>query len=260
MKHRIAVGVFAAAVLTTASMTAGEALKSGPAVGEAIYSKELGRGPFHPLNCNGAKADMPILAFLLVQALFGDAVRAGVSTPHVPDGTAVAIEAVLTWLLVVVILGTADRHRIVGPNAALAVGATIALCGLIALPIEGASMNPARSAGPALVTGDVGNLWIYILGPLIGASLAVVLMRFLHGRQPEADAAAARIVRLPARNPEELLEDALAMLGRYAGAFVADGQHNHITRLPQTEMGFLAVCHGILDEVGDAAPQRDRPL
>ena len=50
-----------------------------------------------------------ILACLLVRALFGDAVRAGVSTPHVPDGTAVAIEAVLTWLLVVVILGTADR-------------------------------------------------------------------------------------------------------------------------------------------------------
>lgn len=136
-----------------------------------------------------------ILACLLVQALFGDAVRAGVSTPHVPDGTAVAIEAVLTWLLVVVILGTADRHRIVGPNAALAVGATIALCGLIALPIEGASMNPARSAGPALVTGDVGNLWIYILGPLIGASLAVVLMRFLHGRQPEADATAEEAAR-----------------------------------------------------------------
>ena len=132
-----------------------------------------------------------ILACLLVRALFGDAVRAGVSTPHVPDGTAVAIEAVLTWLLVVVILGTADRHRIVGPNAALAVGATIALCGLIALPIEGASMNPARSAGPALVAATLGNLWIYILGPVIGASLAVFLMRFLHGRAPDVDGTAA---------------------------------------------------------------------
>jgi hypothetical protein len=54
MKLHIAVGVFAA--LTVAVGTAGETLKSGPAVGEAIYSKELGRGPFHPLNCNGAKA------------------------------------------------------------------------------------------------------------------------------------------------------------------------------------------------------------
>jgi len=136
-----------------------------------------------------------VLACLLVRALFGDAVRAGVSTPHVPDGTAVAIEAVLTWLLVVVILGTADRHRIVGANAALAVGATIALCGLIALPIEGASMNPARSAGPALVSGDLANLWIYILGPVIGASLAVLLTRFLHGRAPEVDGTAEEAAR-----------------------------------------------------------------
>ena len=56
MKNRIAMGVFAVAALTVAVGTAGETLKSGPAVGEAIYSKELGRGPFHPLNCNGSKA------------------------------------------------------------------------------------------------------------------------------------------------------------------------------------------------------------
>jgi len=56
MKNRIAIGVFAAAVLAVAVGTAGEPLQSGPAVGEAIYSKALGRGPFHPLNCNGAKA------------------------------------------------------------------------------------------------------------------------------------------------------------------------------------------------------------
>jgi len=136
-----------------------------------------------------------VLGCLLIEALFGDAVRAGVSTPHVADGTAVAIEAILTWLLVVVILGTADRHRIVGPNAALAVGATIALCGLIALPIEGASMNPARSAGPALVSGDLSHLWIYIVGPVIGASLAVVLVRILHGRQPDRDVTAEKAAR-----------------------------------------------------------------
>ncbi|MFL5713421.1 MAG: MIP/aquaporin family protein [Chloroflexota bacterium] len=123
-----------------------------------------------------------ITAALVVRAMFGDAVRAGVSTPHlVASGTAVAIEAVLTWFLVVVILGTADRARIVGPDAALAVGATIALCGLIALPIEGASMNPARSLAPALVTGAFGDVWIYVLGPLIGGCLAVGLTRLVHG-------------------------------------------------------------------------------
>ena len=56
MKHRIAMGMFAVAALTVAVGTAGESLKSGPAVGEAIYSKEFGRGPFHPLNCTGASA------------------------------------------------------------------------------------------------------------------------------------------------------------------------------------------------------------
>jgi len=129
----------------------------------------------------GSQIAGAVVAALLVRGLFGDLVRAGVSTPHVPDGAAVTIEAVLTLLLVTVILGTADRYRIVGPNAALAVGATIALAGLIALPIEGASMNPARSFGPAVVTGDLEHLWIYVVGPIAGGVLAVLVTRFLHG-------------------------------------------------------------------------------
>jgi aquaporin Z len=132
-----------------------------------------------------------LLAAALVEWLLGDAVRAGVSTPHVPDATAVVLEIVLTWLLVTVIQGTADRHRIVGSDAALAVGATIALCGLIALPIDGASMNPARSLAPALIAGDLGHVWIYLVGPSIGAALAVLLTRFLHG-PTEADEDAAQ--------------------------------------------------------------------
>ena len=85
------------------------------------------------------------------------------------------------------IIGTADRFRVVGPNAALAVGGTIALAGLIALPIEGASMNPARSFGPAVVSGSLGDLWIYVVGPALGAVAAVAIARFLHG-PPSRDA------------------------------------------------------------------------
>lgn len=134
-----------------------------------------------------------IAGALLVRALLGAAVEAGVSTPHVPAGSALGFEVVLTMLLVTVILGTADRHRIVGTEAALAVGATIALCGLVALPLEGASMNPARSLGPAIVTGRSADLWIYVVGPLVGAAAAVVLNAILHGssgRDPEARRAA----------------------------------------------------------------------
>src|SRR5690349_3197281 len=116
----------------------------------------------------GAQLVGALAAALTLGAMFGDAIDAGVTRPKLVDPwTAVAIEAVLTAILVTVILGTADRARVVGPNAAVAVGVTIALCGLIALPIEGASMNPARSTGPAVVARDVADLWVYWLGPLI---------------------------------------------------------------------------------------------
>ena len=128
-----------------------------------------------------AQAAGAVAAALLLWALFGDAAAAGVSTPHVAPATALVLETVLTALLVTVILGTADRARVIGPNAALAVGATIALCGLIALPVEGASMNPARSLGPALVSGHLGNLWLYVAGPALGAVVAALIARLLHG-------------------------------------------------------------------------------
>jgi aquaporin Z len=131
-----------------------------------------------------------VTAAVVLRVLFGSLIAAGVSTPKLVDPpTALAIESILTLLLVTVILGTADRFRVVGPNAALAVGGTIALCGLIALPVEGASMNPARSIGPALVAGQLGDLPIYLLGPALGAVVAVLLTRFLHGEQTVDDKA-----------------------------------------------------------------------
>jgi len=123
-----------------------------------------------------------IVAAAVLRAVFGEAIDEAVTRPKVVDPAgAVVLEAILTLLLLTVILGTADRFRVVGPNAALAVGATIALGGLIALPIEGASMNPARSLGPALVAGDLGDVWLYIVGPVVGALAATGLTTFLHG-------------------------------------------------------------------------------
>jgi aquaporin Z len=117
----------------------------------------------------------------MLAVLFGSAVEAGTTTPHVAPGVAVAVEVFLTWMLLTVILGTADRFRIVGANAALAVGGTIALCGLIAEPLTGASMNPARSLGPAIVAGRLGDVWIYLVGPVLGMLVAVALMAAVHG-------------------------------------------------------------------------------
>ena len=158
-----------------------------PAVSLAFTARRLFPAqwlvPYWAAQLAGATSAAAVLAIL-----FGPDARAGVSVPHVPPGTAVVIEGLLTLLLVTVILGTADRARVIGPNAALAVGATIAMAGLIALPISGASMNPARSFGPAIVEIDLTDLWIYTVGPVVGALLAVGLMTYLHGdrRRPEA--------------------------------------------------------------------------
>jgi MIP family channel proteins len=132
-----------------------------------------------------AQASGALLAGAGLVLLFGGPVaEAGVDTPHVPAPTALVLEIFLSWVLLTVILGTADRHRLVGPNAALAVAGAISLCGLGAKVISGASMNPARSLGPALATGKIGDLWIYLSAPFIGALLAVLFTRLIHGSQP----------------------------------------------------------------------------
>ena len=86
------------------------------------------------------------------------------------------METVLTAVLVSVILNTATGYRSIGHNAALAVGATVALLGLFASPISGASMNPARTLGPDIVGNNYDGWWVYLLGPALGALLAVALI------------------------------------------------------------------------------------
>lgn len=124
-----------------------------------------------------------ILAAALLRALFGNVGHLGATLPSplTGDFAALVMEFVLTTLLVTVILGTAHNDRLVGHNAALAVGATIALTGLFASPVSGASMNPARSFGPALVSGNLSSVWIYFVGPLAGALVATLIARALHG-------------------------------------------------------------------------------
>ena len=106
-------------------------------------------------------------------------------------GTALVMEIMLTFGLVTVILGTASGARNVGHNAAIAVGGYVALAGLWASLVSGASMNPARSLGPALVSGNLHSIWIYLAGPLAGGLLAVALAWALRGPpSPAADQAA----------------------------------------------------------------------
>ena len=91
-------------------------------------------------------------------------------------------ELVLTTGLVSVILGTASGAQQIGPLAAIGVGSYIALAGLWGSPVSGASMNPARSLGPALVKGDWTAWWAYLVGPVAGGVVAVGIAYVLRGR------------------------------------------------------------------------------
>ena len=124
-----------------------------------------------------------VLAVLLLWALIGKHGSAGLTLPGpgVSTGVALAWEAVLTAGLVSVILGTASGAQQIGPFAAIGVGGYIALAGLWGAPVSGASMNPARSLGPALVLGDWTAWWAYLAGPLAGAVIAVGCAWVLRG-------------------------------------------------------------------------------
>jgi aquaporin NIP len=123
-----------------------------------------------------------LLASLALRGLFGTAGDLGRTVPAlVSDLEAVAVEAGLTAALVVVVLAVATDTRAVGALAAVAVGGTIALEALVFGPVTGASMNPARSLAPALVTGEAAGLWIYLAGPLVGAAAGVAVYTYLRG-------------------------------------------------------------------------------
>jgi len=97
----------------------------------------------------------------------------------------VLIEFILTLGLISVILGTASKAQNIGPLSALAVGGYIALAGLWAAPISGASMNPVRSFAPALFLLNFSNYWVYLVGPIAGALLAVFFAYLLRGPGPD---------------------------------------------------------------------------
>src|SRR6476661_1263578 len=140
-----------------------------------------------------------ILAALFLQVMFSH-VAAGGNYPINKSGgdwRSFVMEIVLTTILVTVILNTATGYRSIGHNAALAVGATVALLGLFASPISGASMNPARTLGPDIVANDYDGWWVYLAGPALGALLAVALIALVRGLPGSKERQAAEGDALP---------------------------------------------------------------
>ncbi len=115
-----------------------------------------------------------IAASLLVYLLFSDHQTLGATLPAGSDTQSFILETILAFILVLAIINVATGAKEKGIMAGAAIGAVVAFEALFAGPITGASMNPARSIGPALVSGHLSSLWIYIAAPLSGAFIAIL--------------------------------------------------------------------------------------
>jgi aquaporin Z len=142
----------------------------------------------------GAQFVGGIAAAAFLRAMFGTVGLLGATTPGqgVSDFKALIMEILLTTGLVSTILGTASGARNIGSNGALAVGGYIALAGLWAAPLSGASMNPVRSFAPDLIRGDLMTTWIFVVGPVLGAIIAVGFEWILKGKATAAGTLAAQ--------------------------------------------------------------------
>jgi MIP family channel proteins len=128
-----------------------------------------------------AQAAGAIAAALLLRASLGDVAEVGATLPSGSDGQAFLWETILTFFLMFVIMAVATDTRAVGEAAAIAIGGTVGLDALFGGPLTGASMNPARSLGPALAAAELSSIWIYVLAPLLGASLGALAYQFVRG-------------------------------------------------------------------------------
>jgi aquaporin Z len=131
--------------------------------------------PYVLSQCVGA-----FLASGLLHLLFPSSVTLGATLPAGPAVQSFILEFVLTLLLMFVILSVSTGAKEKGITAGIAIGSVIALEAMFAGPISGASMNPARSLAPAVVSAHLGHLWVYLIAPVLGAAVAVVTCRCIH--------------------------------------------------------------------------------
>jgi MIP family channel proteins len=146
-----------------------------------------------------AQVSGALAAALLLRASLGDLANVGATLPSGSDGQAFLWETVLTFFLMFVIIAVATDTRAVGEAAAIAIGGTVALDALFGGPITGASMNPARSAGPAIATAELSDLWLYTAAPLLGASLGALAYQLLRSEPTRPGELAADPQPTPAR-------------------------------------------------------------
>lgn len=130
-----------------------------------------------------------VTAAAVLRGSLGDIADVGATLPSGSDGQAFLWELVLTFFLMFVIMAVATDTRAIGEAAAIAIGGTVGLGAMFGGPITGASMNPARSLGPGLVSGQLDAIWVYLIAPIAGAVLAGLAYQLIRG---EASRPAAR--------------------------------------------------------------------
>jgi len=147
-----------------------------------------------------------LTAAALLRGSLGDIADVGATLPSGSQGQSFLWELLLSFFLMFVIMAVATDTRAVGEAAAIAIGGTIALDAMFGGPISGASMNPIRSLAPALVSGNLHALWLYILAPILGTSLGALTYQFIRSepRQPTAIAPPPN-TRREERREEELV-------------------------------------------------------
>ena len=149
-----------------------------PAVTVAFAS--IGRFPWRTVPAYvAAQCAAAALAAIVLAGLFGSDAQLGATQPSGTASQSLLLEVVITFLLMFVITSVATDSRAVGPMAGVAIGGFVMLAATFAGPISGASMNPARSFGPALVAGPVDVLWVYVVGPVAGAMLGAWTYRLI---------------------------------------------------------------------------------
>jgi aquaporin NIP len=125
-----------------------------------------------------------IAAAALLRGSLGNVAHVGATLPSGSQGQAFLWELILTSFLMFVIMAVATDTRAVGEAAAIAIGGTVGLDAMFGGPVTGASMNPARSVGSALVSSDLHGLWLYIVAPLLGAGVGALAYQLVRGEQP----------------------------------------------------------------------------
>ena len=137
----------------------------------------------------GAQFVGAVTAALLLRASLGSIAHVGATLPSGSQAQSFLFEFLMTAFLMFVILAVATDTRAVGEAAAIAIGGTIGLDAMFGGPISGASMNPMRSLGPALVSGDLHALWLYIVAPIVGAAVGGLAYQFVRSESAPASAA-----------------------------------------------------------------------